>query len=192
MSEISLETVAGKLNRTGYDSFMKALRHAKNEGNRNVELSHWLLHMLMNDNSDITVAMQHYGIDRAKVLMEVQAAIDSFKKNVTEMPGFSSHVIDLLDRGWHYATLLFGEPSIRTGHMLVAALKDDRLSPALMSVSKTLGALDPTTVANDARGVWKTSEEEDMASMDGTGIGGGAPTASADGTAKTGTTALDR
>ncbi|MEO0829299.1 MAG: AAA family ATPase, partial [Pseudomonadota bacterium] len=191
MSEISLETVAGKLNRTGYDAFMKALRHAKNEGNRNVELGHWLLHMLMNDRSDITIALQNYGIDRAKVLMECQASIDSFKKGVTEMPGFSTHVINALDRGWHYATLLFGEPSIRTGHMLVAALKDDGLNAALSSVSKTLAGLDPTTVANDARGVWKTSEEEDMGSMDGAGIGGGSPSP-ATGEAKTGTTALDR
>ncbi|MBM7068823.1 type VI secretion system ATPase TssH [Actibacterium sp. 188UL27-1] len=191
MSDISLETVAGKLNRTGYDAFMKALRHAKNEGNRNVELSHWLLHMLMNDRSDITVALQHYGIDRAKVMMEVQAAIDTFKKNVTEMPGFSSHIIDMLDRGWHYATLLFGEPSIRTGHMLVALLKDDRLNPALGSISKTLAGLDPTTVANDARGAWKLSEEEDMGSMDGAGMGG-APAADGAPATKTGTTALDR
>ena len=197
MSEISLETVAGKLNRTGYDSFMKALRHAKNEGNRNVEISHWLLHMLMNDRSDITIALQHYGVDRAKVLMEVQKSIDSYKKGVTEMPGFAAQVIDLLDRGWHYATLLFGEPSIRTGHMLVALLKDAQLSQALPTVSPTLAGLNVDTVANDARAVWATSEEEDMGAMDGAGIGGGGGTASASGApggedGAGGTTALGR
>lgn len=173
MAEISLETVAGKLNRTGYDSFMKALRHAKNEGNRNVEISHWLLHMLMNDRSDVTVALQNYGVDRAKVLMEVQKSIDSYRKGVTEMPGFAAQVIDLLDRGWHYATLLFGEPSIRTGHMLVALLKDTQLSQALPTISPTLARLNVDTVANDARSVWAASEEEDMGAMDGTGLGGG-------------------
>ena len=29
MSDISLETVTGKLNRVGYDAFMRSLRHAK-------------------------------------------------------------------------------------------------------------------------------------------------------------------
>lgn len=194
MADISLETVAGKLNRTGYDSFMKALRHAKNEGNRNVEISHWLLHMLMNDHSDITIALQNYGVDRAKVLMEVQKSIDSYRKGVTEMPGFSAQVIDLLDRGWHYATLLFGEPSIRTGHMLVALLKDSQLSQALPTISPALAALNVDTVANDARSVWATSEEEDMAAMDGTGLGGGGGggAASADGDGPRGTTALGR
>ncbi|MDT0681935.1 type VI secretion system ATPase TssH [Roseicyclus sp. F158] len=193
MSEISLETVAGKLNRTGYDAFMKALRHAKNEGHRNVELSHWLLHMLMNDRSDITIALQNYGVDRSKVMIETQKTIDSYKQNVTEMPGFSSHVIDLLDRGWHYATLLFGEPSIRTGHMLVGMLKDKTLSQALENTSPTLSKLDPTTVANDARSVWAASEEEDMRPMDGSGLGGGGGAAPAgEGEERRGTTALDR
>lgn len=195
MSDISLETVAGKLNRTGYDAFMKALRHAKNEGNRNVEISHWLLHILMNDKSDITVALQNYNIDRAKVLMEVQKSIDTYKKNVTEMPGFAAQIIDLLDRGWHYATLLFAEPSIRTGHMLVALLKDAQLSQALPTISPTLAKMNVDTVANDARGVWATSEEEDMGSMDGAGFassGGGGGEPGSEGRAGGGTTALDR
>ena len=37
--------------------------------------------------------------------------------------GHLQPVTDVLDRGWHYATLFFGETQIRTGHVLVAALK---------------------------------------------------------------------
>ena len=36
MADISLEAVAGKLNRVGYEAFFKALRQAKGAGNRNV------------------------------------------------------------------------------------------------------------------------------------------------------------
>lgn len=192
MSDVSLETVAGKLNRSGYDGFMKAHRHARAEGNRNVELSHWFFHMVYNEKSDISMVCMHYGIDRSKVLGELQKAIENFRKNVTEMPGFSTNVIDLLDRGWHYATLLFAEPQIRTGHLLVAALKSKELLRSLKEICPTLGNLDVTTVANDARSVWANSEEEDQPALDGTGIGtssGGGT--SADG-APTGTTALDR
>ncbi|MBT0957272.1 type VI secretion system ATPase TssH [Alphaproteobacteria bacterium KMM 3653] len=192
MSDVSLETVAGKLNRSGYDTFMKAHRHARSEGNRNVELSHWFFHMVYNEKSDISMTCMNYGIDRSKVLGELQKAIENFRKNVTEMPGFSSNVIDLLDRGWHYATLLFAEPQIRTGHLLVAALKSKELARALKDISPTLGGIDVTTLANDARSVWANSEEEDQAPMDGTGLGGGSGDGmSADG-APTGTTALDR
>ena len=39
--------------------------------------------------------------------------------------------MDLLDRGWHYATLFFGETQIRTGHVLVGALQSRELDRAL-------------------------------------------------------------
>ena len=49
MADISLEAVAGKLNRIGYEALFKALRQAKGAGNRNVELAHWLAHVLHDD-----------------------------------------------------------------------------------------------------------------------------------------------
>ena len=127
MADISLETVAGKLNRVGYDAFIQAMRHAKSDGNRNIELAHWLFHILANEKSDMSVHLIQSGGDRAKLMSDLQRSIDGLRKGVTEMPNFSPQMIDLLDRGWHYATLLFGETQIRTGHILVAGLKDARL-----------------------------------------------------------------
>ena len=71
MADISLETVTGKLNRVGYDAFMRSLRHAKNAGNRNLELAHWMLPIISNDRSDLAVTLDHYKIDRARVLSQV-------------------------------------------------------------------------------------------------------------------------
>jgi type VI secretion system protein VasG len=171
MSEISLETVAGKLNRVGYDAFMKALRHAKGEGNRHVELAHWLYHLLANERSDVAVTLQQLGVDRGRVMADLQKAIAGFKGNVTEMPGISGHLADALDRGWHYATLLFGEAQIRSGHALVAMLRTRDLYRALAQISPLLSTLDVDRVAGDARTLWAGSEEEDMRPMDGTGLG---------------------
>ena len=39
-ADISIEAVAGKLNRVGYESFLQGLRQAKSAGNRNLELAH--------------------------------------------------------------------------------------------------------------------------------------------------------
>ena len=53
MADISLEAVTGKLNRVGYDAFIQALRQAKSAGNRNVELAHWLAHILQKERTDL-------------------------------------------------------------------------------------------------------------------------------------------
>ena len=188
MSDISLETVAGKLNPVGYEAFMQAHRQAKALGNKNVEIAHWLFHALSNDRSDMAKTLDGAGIDRARVLADISDVIAGFSANVTEMPGFSTQMIDALDRGWHYATLLFGEVQIRTGHALVGILKSNELRRPFQRLSKELTALEADQVVADARSVWAASDEETQRPMDGSGI---AAKGDGDGAAR-GTTALDR
>ena len=106
MADISLEAVAGKLNRIGYEAFFKALRQAKGAGNRNVELAHWLSHILQSENTDISATADYFKLDRSKLLNDVNTIVSGFRKNETEMPAVSNTVMDLFDRGWHYATLV--------------------------------------------------------------------------------------
>jgi len=191
MSDISMETVAGKLNRVGYDAFVQSLRHAKGEGNRHVELAHWLFHVVSNKNSDISKTLNHFKLDRGQVLKDLGAVIDGMRKNATEMPSVSDHVTDLLDRGWHYSTLLFSETQIRTGHALVACLKSNDLKRALFQCSPVFQNLNVESLVSEARSAWAESDEEDMRPMDGSGLV--APSGGAAGEAGGGgTTALDR
>ncbi len=193
MSDISLETVTGKLNRVGYDAFMQSLRHAKGAGNRNVELAHWLHHILANDRSDISLTIDHYKLDRAKLLKDIATTIDGFRKQETEMPGISNQITDILDRGWYYATLFFGETQIRTGHLLVGALKSRELRRALQQLSSQLGQINDDMLAAESRKIWGQSDEENLRPMDGSGLTARpAGTAAGDTPASRGTTALDR
>ncbi|SFR64982.1 type VI secretion system protein VasG [Litoreibacter janthinus] len=186
-----METVAGKLNRVGYDAFVQSLRHAKGEGNRHVELAHWLFHVVSNKNSDISKTLNHFKLDRGQVLKDLGAIIDGMRKNATEMPSISDQVTDLLDRGWHYATLLFSETQIRTGHALVACLKSNDLKRALFQCSPVFQKLNVESLVSEARSAWAESDEEDMRPMDGSGLV--APQGGAAGQAGGGgTTALDR
>ena len=192
MSDISLETVTGKLNRLGYDTFMQSLRHAKNAGNRNLELAHWLFQIISNDRSDVTLTLAHFGIDRSKVLAEIGAALDGLRKNETEMPGISDPINDALDRGWYYATLMFGEAQIRTGHILLAALKDLKLRPSIQQSSRTLAQLNAEALSNEANVIWAQSDEENLRPMDGSGLAAPADSTASDGGASRGNTALSR
>ena len=92
MADISLEAVTGKLNRVGYDAFIQALRQAKSAGNRNVELAHWLLHILQSERTDIDLTADHFKLDRAKLLTRPRRRRSTgFRKNETEMPGIVQH-----------------------------------------------------------------------------------------------------
>ncbi len=191
MADVSLETVTGKLNQVGYDSFMQALRHAKGSGNRNLELEHWLLKILQMDRTDMALTAEHFKLDQAKLLSDLNAVVSGFAMNKTEMPGISENIIDALDRGWHYATLMFGETQIRTGHILAAVLKEPKLARTLHGISKQFKSIDADLLTNEHRKIWAQSVEENMRPMDGSGaIAKGTGSDQASG-AK-GTTALDR
>jgi len=191
MPDISLEAVTGKLNRLGYEAFIQALRHAKGAGNRNVELAHWLFHILQNERSDVAIVADRFKVDRAKLMTDITVIIDGFRKNETEMPGVSNSVIDALDRGWHYATLFFGETQIRTGHILVASLKSLDLRRSLLHVSQEFSKINADVLTSEHRSILASSNEENLRPMDGSGLqAAGTPGAEA-GRLK-GTTALDR
>jgi type VI secretion system protein VasG len=192
MVDISLEAVAGKLNRVGYEALFKALRQAKSAGNRNVELAHWLVHILQEERTDIGLTADHFKLDRGKLLTDVLAMINGFAKNETEMPGVSNTVMDLLDRGWHYATLFFGETQIRTGHILVGALQSRELVRALTGVSKEFTKVSTDILTSEHRAIWAGSGEENLKPMDGSGLVAGGTPVTHEGAAAKGTTALDR
>jgi type VI secretion system protein VasG len=191
MPDINLEAVAGKLNRVGYEALFKALRQAKGAGHRNVELAHWLVHVLQDERTDIALTADHFGLDRNKLLTDINAAIGGFRKNETEMPSVSNTVMDALDRGWHYATLFFGETQIRTGHVLVGALQSRELDRALKNISSEFKKMSVDVLTSEYRKIWATSEEETLRPMDGSGLGTVASAAQQSGGPK-GTTPLDR
>ena len=188
MTEITIEKYAGKMNRAGYDAFLQAMRHARGEGNRQVELVHWLFHALSNQNADIACSLREVGIDRGAALKGLDQAIARLQKNVTETPGISDKLADLLNHGWTYATLFFGEAQIRTGHLLLAALNDTHLKREVLAAVPQLATLSADLLGRESRRLWAASEEEAMRPMDGTGIGAARAGATGEGAA----TALGR
>src|ERR1700704_6203970 len=192
MADISLEAVAGKLNRIGYEAFFKALRQAKGAGNRNVELAHWLAHILQGERTDIGLTADHFKLDRGKLMTDVAAVVNGFRKNETEMPVVSNTVMDLLDRGWHYATLFFGETQIRTGHLLVGALQSRELARAFTNVSPEFAKVSIDVLTAEHRKIWAGSEEENLRPMDGSGLVAAGTPGAQETAGPRGTTALDR
>jgi len=159
-ADISVESVAGKLNRVGYEAFIQALRQAKNSGNRNIELGHWMFQLIQKDRTDLALTADHFNLNRSKLLADATAAVNGFRKNETEMPGISNQVADALDRGWHYATLLFGETQIRTGHLLVAILKSLELRRALIGVSQEFSKIPADELRRDGIDSWVAADRD--------------------------------
>ena len=193
MTEISIEKFAGKMNRAGYDAFLQAMRYARGEGNRNVELCHWLFHAVSNQDADISVTLKELKLDRGRVLKDLDKAMGVLQKNVTETPGISESLSDTLNHAWTYATLFFGEAQIRTGHVLVAALNDGNLRREVSLAAPLLADISVDQLGKESRTLWADSDEESMRPMDGSGLtSGGAAGGAGRAAGEGGSTALGR
>jgi type VI secretion system protein VasG len=192
MADIDLYTIAGKLNRIGHDALQKAMYQAKGSGNRYIEPAHWLNHVLQSEQTDLALTADHFKIDRGELMRDVIAAAANLRKNQTEMPGFSKAIFELLEKGWYYATLSFGETQIRTGHILVGALNDPELARTFADISKEFSKVSVDVLTDEYRKIWAGSEEENLRPMDGSGLVAAGTPGSDHAAGTKGTTALDR
>ena len=109
MTEISRAALFGKLNPLAYKAIEGATVFCKLRGNPYVELVHWLHQILQLQDSDLHRIVRHFELDPARLAADVTAALDRLPRGATAISDLSSHVEEAVERGWVYATLMFGE-----------------------------------------------------------------------------------
>jgi len=130
MSEISRSSLFGKLNSFAYKAIEGATVFCKLRGNPYVELVHWLQQIVQSPDSDVHRIIRHFEIDSSRLAKDMTDALDRLPRGATSISDFSPHVESAVERGWIYATLMFGEPRVRTGHLNVGMLKTSSLRNA--------------------------------------------------------------
>src|SRR5215207_1794038 len=149
MSEISRSTSFGKLNSIAFKAIESATVFCKLRGNPYVELVHWISQILQSADSDMHRIVRHFEIDASRLSKDITDALDRLPRGATSISDLSSHVENAVERGWVYATLMFGEPRVRTGHLMVGALKTSSLRNALVGISRQFEKIKADTLTED-------------------------------------------
>jgi len=171
MSEISRAALFGKLNPIAYKAIEGATTFCKLRGNPYVELVHWLHQILQVQDSDLHRIVRHYELDPSKLSADFTAALDRLPRGATSISDLSSHVEDAVERGWVFATLMFGEAQVRTGHLLLGCLKTTTLRNALYAISRQFELVKAEALADDFTKILATSPEAALAAADGSRVG---------------------
>ena len=136
MSEISRTTLFGKLNEVSYRAIESATLFCKMRGNPYVELAHWLHQLLQVSDSDLQRILRHFEVDSARLATDLMASLDRLPRGASAVSDLSVQVEESVERGWVFASLLFGEARVRSGHLVVAWLKTPTLRNAVNAISK--------------------------------------------------------
>ncbi|HYQ17259.1 MAG TPA: type VI secretion system ATPase TssH [Polyangiaceae bacterium] len=136
MSEISRSTLFGKLGPLPYKAIESATTFCRMRGNAYVELQHWLHQLLQAPDSDLLRIIKHFQIDSARLARDLTESLDRLPRGASSVSDLSTQVMDSVQEGWLYGSLMFGESEVRSGHLLVGWLQRTQLKNALFAISK--------------------------------------------------------
>ena len=171
MGEISRKSLFGKLNEVPYTAIDGAFTFCKMRGNPYVEIVHWLAQLVQMPDSDIGRIMRHYGVDHSRLAKDITSALDRLPRGSTAVPDFASHIMDVIERAWTYASLGFGESKVRTGHLVVGILNAESLKYVLNGISSEFGKIKAEDLFDKYGTICGDSPEARLGAKDGTAIG---------------------
>ena len=167
MTDISRTTLFGKLNPVAYRAIEGATVFCKLRGNPYVELVHWLHQMLQVPDGDLQRIIRHAEIDPARLAADVTAALDRLPRGATAISDFAPNIEEAVERAWVFASLMFGEHQVRTGHLVVAALRTTTLRNALYAISRQFERVRGEALSDDFAKLLSDSPEASLAATDG-------------------------
>jgi type VI secretion system protein VasG len=162
MAEISRVALFGKLNPLAYKAIEGATVFCKLRGNPYVELEHWMFQILQNQDSDLHRIVRHFGIDASSLAADITKALDRLPRGASSITDLSAHVEDLVERAWVYGSLLYDDTKVRTGYLIVGAVKSHNLRNVLLGISRQFERVGIDRVSDDLGAIVRGSPEDQM------------------------------
>jgi type VI secretion system protein VasG len=171
MTEISRAALFGKLNPLAYKAIEGATVFCKLRGNPYVELVHWIHQILQTQDSDLHRIVRHFELDPSRLAADITTALDRLPRGATAISDLSQHIEDAVERGWVFGTLMFNESQVRTGHLIIGALKTTTLRNALYAISRQFEQVKAEALSDQFAAIVGNSPENALAASDGSRVG---------------------
>jgi len=175
MAEITRSALFGKLNKLAYRGIESATVFCKLRGNPYVELVHWIHQILQLQDSDLHRIIKQFNLNPSNLARDVTDALDRLPRGSSSISDLSSDVEEAVERGWVFATLMFGEAQVRTGYLMVGVVRTRHLRNALVAISAEFDKIKPEALVDKFAEVVAGSPEDGQSASDGFKLGGAVP-----------------
>jgi type VI secretion system protein VasG len=175
MAEISRGALFGKLNKLAFRGIESATVFCKLRGNPYVELVHWIHQILQLQDSDLHRIIKQFNLNPSNLARDITDALDRLPRGSSSISDLSSNVEEAVERGWVFATLMFGEAQVRTGYLIVGCMRTRNLRNALVNISAEFDKIKPEALLEKFAEIVAGSPEDGQHANDGFRMGGGAP-----------------
>src|SRR5215813_4054674 len=132
---INLKSLIGRLNDSTRGTLEAAAGLCLSRTHYDIEPEHFLLKMLDKPDTDVSMILKHFGVDKSKLTADLNRSIDKFKSGNARTPAISPSLLRALTEGWTIGSLNYSAGQVRSGFVLLALLTEDDLSRLMREIS---------------------------------------------------------
>ncbi len=159
MVPVDLKSLVARLDGTCRRTLEGAAGLCLSRTHYNVEIEHWLLKLLDEQETDLAAILAYFEVDPARVVEGLNKSLDGFKTGNARQPGLAPDLVHLVRQAWLLASVQFDSAVTRSGHVLAALLSDDTVSRTASSASPEFDKINSQSLLADlARVTAETGE----------------------------------
>jgi type VI secretion system protein VasG len=125
---VSIKSLIGKLNDTCRSALEAAAGLCLTRTHYDVDIEHLFVKLGEAPDTDFQRVLRQYEVDQPRLLRDLTRALDRLKTGNARTPALSPRIPRLVTEAWTVASIGFGAPRIRSGHLLLALLANEDLA----------------------------------------------------------------
>jgi type VI secretion system protein VasG len=173
MAKLDLQSLVGKLGPNCRAALEAAVGLTLSRTNYNVEVEHYLSKLIEGVDGDVAAIFSRFEVEPDRVTADLTRVLDRFKTGNSRSPALSPDLVKLIREAWMVASLQFGEPAVRSGHVIMALLADDTLASVARDASSQFGKINAETLTASFTDIVSSSGEAGGAPASGGASAGG-------------------
>ncbi len=132
-----------------------------------MEFVHFLRKLAEVPNSDLSHIFTHFMVDGQRFSRDLEEALDRLPKGATAISDLSRDLEDSAERAWIFASLKYNSSSVRSGHLILAALSIHPLAEKLLQISGEFRKCNADALGDGFAQIVHDSTEQDTAAVAG-------------------------
>jgi type VI secretion system protein VasG len=174
---VNLKGLIGKLNAPMRGGVEGAAGLCLTRTNYDVEIEHLLVKLLDATDTDLALALHHFGVNRSRLADDLARALDRLKTGNARTPSLSPSLVSLLSQGWLLGSVDYGAPRVRTGHVLLALLTVPELARQAGEMSREFAKVAVEVLRKEFAAITASGVEAqaELGSLDSAALGAPMP-----------------
>ena len=154
-----LKALIAKLTPAARRAMESAANVALNLTHHEVDIEHVLLALLEKSDTDVSAILHAYGINTGNLQADLQNSLSQFRTGNTRNPVLSQHIPRWLEAAWIGASVRYGAAQIRSGHLLLALIGDERIARVVNGACRALASISPDDLSKELPQILRLSKE---------------------------------